>query len=125
MALALTDRTVDGAPTLALDRINIELGRIVPVGGSSDDPAIPLHVDLRALDSGELTFDGTVALAPRVSGRLELAALDLSALAPWARHHAKLGLQGATLGFGQLDAADNPLAMANEFFLRGIAYSRM
>lgn len=32
---------------------------------------------------------------------------------------------GATLGFGELDAADNPLAMANEFFLRGIAYLRM
>lgn len=32
---------------------------------------------------------------------------------------------GATLGFGVLDAADNALAAANEFFLHGIAYQRM
>jgi len=32
---------------------------------------------------------------------------------------------GATLGFGELDAADDPLAMANEFLLRGVAYLRM
>ncbi len=31
---------------------------------------------------------------------------------------------GATLGFGELDAADNPLHTATEFFLHGIAYSR-
>ncbi|MEP4650090.1 MAG: hypothetical protein ABJ314_07900, partial [Ilumatobacter sp.] len=31
---------------------------------------------------------------------------------------------GATLGFGHLDAADNPLHAASEFFLHGIAYSR-
>jgi hypothetical protein len=32
---------------------------------------------------------------------------------------------GATLSFGELDAAENPLAMASEFFLHGIAYLRM
>lgn len=31
---------------------------------------------------------------------------------------------GATLGFGDLDAAENPLAAATEFFLHGIAYLR-
>jgi len=31
---------------------------------------------------------------------------------------------GATLGFGDLDVAENPLASATEFFLRGIAYLR-
>lgn len=31
---------------------------------------------------------------------------------------------GATLGFGDLDASENPLATAAEFFLRGIAYLR-
>ena len=31
---------------------------------------------------------------------------------------------GATLSFGELDAADNPLAAATEFFLHGIAYQR-
>lgn len=32
---------------------------------------------------------------------------------------------GATLGFGELDASENPLAAAAEFFLRGIAYLRV
>ena len=31
---------------------------------------------------------------------------------------------GATLGFGELDASDNPLAQAAEFFLHGIAHLR-
>ncbi len=31
---------------------------------------------------------------------------------------------GATLSFGELDAAENPLAAATEFFLHGIAYQR-
>lgn len=31
---------------------------------------------------------------------------------------------GATLGFGELDAAENPLAAAAEFFLHGVAYLR-
>ncbi len=31
---------------------------------------------------------------------------------------------GATLGFGELDAAENPLAAATEFFLHGVAYLR-
>ena len=31
---------------------------------------------------------------------------------------------GAVLGFGELDAAENPLATAMEFFLHGIAYQR-
>jgi hypothetical protein len=31
---------------------------------------------------------------------------------------------GAVLGFGELDAAENPLAAAIEFFLHGIAYQR-
>lgn len=98
LALSLTDRTIDGAPTVTLDRGAIELGRIVPVGGTGDEAATPLQVDLRALGSGRLTFDGAVRLAPRVDGRLELADLDLAALAPWAQHHAQLGLKTATLG---------------------------
>lgn len=32
---------------------------------------------------------------------------------------------GATLSFGELDVADNPLAAATEFFLHGIAYQRI
>lgn len=31
---------------------------------------------------------------------------------------------GATLGFGELDAAENPLTTAAEFLLRGVAYQR-